>query len=159
MHEGALAIQDPRVALTVESLARFGRARIGVTGSSMLPAIWGGDVIDIEDRPLDRVRVADIAVFLRNGRLFVHRVVEHLGTSLVTRGDTVPTADAPDDAPEFLGVVTRVARAGGASEAPFRSSIRQRLLARMVRHSHVAARVIERAHALLAASSETSAAS
>ena len=45
-----------RVELVVDVLGQFGEARLRVVGSSMLPAIWPGDVLTIRRCPMGEVR-------------------------------------------------------------------------------------------------------
>jgi signal peptidase len=132
MHHQAADIQDPRVALTVESVARFGRARIRVTGSSMLPAIWPGDAIEVERRALGEVCVGDVALFVRGARLFAHRIVEHRVDEIVTQGDTVPNADAPVNGSSLVGIVARVEHRGRVVSIG-RQTFSQRIVAGCVR--------------------------
>ena len=98
------------VGLAASQLRATGRLRLGVTGSSMLPAILPRDVLLVRACAAERARVGDIAVFLRDGRLFSHRVIARSGARLVTRGDALPAADPPVEPHEMLGCVRRVLR-------------------------------------------------
>jgi signal peptidase len=114
-------------ALVAEALRRFGGARIQVTGTSMLPAIRPRDVLLVEPRPLQNIRVADIVLFTLNNRLFAHRVVrtavDETGCPvLVTRGDTHRHEDQPIASGQVLGQVMTVWRNGRAHQAPFACS-------------------------------------
>ena len=133
-----------RVALIGDVLHRFGEATVRVTGSSMLPSIWPGDVLTIRRRPVSETRTGEIAVFTRHGRLFAHRVVAHAGPHLVTQGDGLPTPDGPVSDTELLGVVVSVSRDGKTAQVPADPSAGSRLLAALVRRSSRVNRMLQR---------------
>lgn len=100
-------------SLAAEVLRNTGKLRLVARGHSMLPALWPGDLLNIEAAGLDRVRAGDVVLFIREGRFFIHRVVgrnESTRPSLVTRGDSMPQADAPVFAEELLGRVVSFQR-------------------------------------------------
>src|SRR5256885_11953051 len=84
-----------KVNLAADVLHHFGSARICVQGSSMLPSIRPGDQIELQSTPISEIKQGDIVAYRRDDRLFVHRVVARDGQEVVTRGDTLPQADAP----------------------------------------------------------------
>jgi hypothetical protein len=108
------ARNDAKYELAVEVLGSFGGAQLPVTGASMLPALWPGDILEVRRESPARIFAGDVVVFRRQGRLLAHRVVEKLGTSdggvLVTRGDRLEQTDPPVSAEELLGCVTWVQR-------------------------------------------------
>jgi hypothetical protein len=106
----------------------------------MLPAIRPRDVLFVRACAAERARVGDIVVFLREGRLFSHRVVARHGARLVTRGDAVPATDAPVEPHELLGCVRRVLR-GSRVLRPTRRASRASSL---FRHSPVSSRIFQR---------------
>lgn len=140
----ASAVERSRVALVVDVLNRFGEVRMRVTGSSMLPSIWPGDVLTIRRRLLNETRTGDIAVFTRHDRLFAHRVVGRAGRHLLTQGDTVPLQDAPVSETELLGVVLSVTRRGKSARLPADRSRAGRLVAGLVRRSSRVNRILQR---------------
>jgi signal peptidase I len=102
--------------LIAEALRTGHEVSFRVRGSSMLPSIWPGD--EVAARALDAALPAtgEIVVFVREGRLFAHRVV---GSSecggkiqLLTRGDALAACDRPVDQSEVLGAVVKIARDG-----------------------------------------------
>ena len=78
-------------------LLRFGRARLRVNGTSMLPSLWPGEVIEVERVHPSMLRKGDVLLLQRGQRLFCHRLLrwaELDGAKLLcTRGDHLPTAD------------------------------------------------------------------
>ncbi|HEV2381834.1 MAG TPA: S24/S26 family peptidase [Terriglobia bacterium] len=65
-----------KAELAVEVLRSFGEAQLPVTGASMLPALWPGDVIRVRRGDVTEVRPGEIVLFLRDGRIVAHRVVQ-----------------------------------------------------------------------------------
>lgn len=100
--------------LFLEVLRSFGEAKLAVTGASMLPAIWPGDVLEVRQQSMAEVLPGHIVLFGREGRLFAHRVVEKTGRQdrafLVTRGDCLGKPDPPVCPQELLGRVTAIVR-------------------------------------------------
>jgi len=147
--------------LIAQALRAGEEIRLRVTGTSMIPAIWPGDVLKVS--PLTKTSIAEgrIVLFIRDGRLFAHRVVARCGPQLITRGDAVNDCDPPVSAAELLGVVTGIIRLRGTVAKPLQSvgpagacpesarwvpvitpSVGQRLVAFAVRHSRLAYRVV-----------------
>jgi hypothetical protein len=124
------AAQAGRVELAAALLRSTGRLRLAVAGSSMLPAIRPRDVLMIRACPRASARAGDVAVFVRGGRLFAHRVVSVDASGPVTRGDAVRTPDAPVEADEWLGRVVKVVRRGRA----FRPGVQPAPVARVAAH-------------------------
>ena len=101
-------------ALVEEVVRSFGKVRLRVLGTSMAPSVLPGDVISVERAELDEISLGEIVLFLRDERLFVHRVVSRdvQGETpcLITRGDRLNHNDPPATAAELLGRVTRIER-------------------------------------------------
>ncbi|MDP9339557.1 MAG: hypothetical protein M3P45_11885 [Acidobacteriota bacterium] len=116
-----------------EILRTNGTLRLGVTGSSMLPALWPGDVLVIRTREFNRVAPGAIAVFSCHDRLVTHRVKQSVFRAerpgeyesqvsyLVTQGDTIPLPDPPITSESLLGVVVSVERGGKIFAPPLRT--------------------------------------
>jgi signal peptidase I len=137
--------------LAGEILQSRGRLRLGVTGWSMLPTVWPGDVLVIEATNRDAVRAGDIVLFGRERRFFVHRVVDKSeGEQKVqTRGDAMPRMDPPVSDRELLGRVVRIERNGKSVEPSREFNGASRSVAALVRHSPTAARVVVKMHEML----------
>jgi hypothetical protein len=126
--------------LAAEVLRSFGRLRLRVVGSSMLPTLWPGDLISVSDREVDRALPGDLVVFRLGDRLVTHRVVEVRKTKsevrspksviqirspespleFVTRGDALSANDPPVSSQDLLGRVVAVER-GVRRHAPRQS--------------------------------------
>lgn len=94
MNTWAEICSTERSALLAEALRLGGRLRLQVHGESMLPALWPGDVAEIEECPLSEVRRGDIVLATRDGRLFLHRFLRHCPAGgFILRGDSMPKPD------------------------------------------------------------------
>jgi len=140
------AAHSLKCELAVESLRSSGALRLQVTGWSMLPAVWPGDTLMVERATLSAVSQGEIVLFVRGRRLFAHRVMAKShrdgGLQVVTKGDAMPTADAPISDAELLGKVSRIVRDGRSIEPSRSLRISERVVAGLVRSSEAAARVI-----------------
>jgi hypothetical protein len=98
--------------LASEIVRTFGEVRLRVFGTSMVPSILPGDLISVQRTGLSEISLGEIAVYLRDGRLFAHRVVARVGghddPRLVTRGDRLSHHDPPISSSELLGRVISI---------------------------------------------------
>jgi signal peptidase len=159
--------------LTADVLRSHGQCRLQVSGSSMLPTLWPGDMVLIEKRPVSQLSVGDIVMYERHGRFILHRLIglpenlpEAFSSSssssrafLVTRGDFMPHDDLPVPADRVLGVLAGV-RQGmwrgvqrdvqgtkGWVAIPQRVSKRSRWVAAVLRRSSLLLRLLLRVRA------------
>jgi signal peptidase len=130
------------VELAAESLRRTGRLRLRVTGSSMLPAIRPGDVIEVRSRAAAAIQAGAVVLFERGGRLFAHRAIRSHGSFLVTRGDTHDREDEAIAEDELLGEVIEVRRRHRRVAA--RATAFTRAAAFVFRRSPLAGRIFAR---------------
>jgi len=111
-----------------DSIRNHGRAFFRVLGTSMAPAVPSESIVNVVAVDIGSVTTGALVAFLRDNRIFVHRVVSidsgRGAVQLITRGDALPTNDPPITASEFLGVVTAVI-------PPTRRSLAQRGAARL----------------------------
>lgn len=128
--------------MAVEVLRSCGRLRLKVTGWSMLPAIWPGDIVEFERAKPSRLGKGEIILFSRDRRLFVHRILKSDGSTIVTRGDAMPQPDPVVSDKQLLGRVTSIERDGQCIQPGTRLSFSERVVAGVVRSSDFAARVI-----------------
>ena len=87
----------------------------------MLPALWPGDVVEIESCPPEEIWPGEIVLALRHGRFFLHRLVGPCKQSgFQLRGDSMPGTD-PQFPPEaLLGRMVRGADDGRGAPASTR---------------------------------------
>jgi len=133
--------------LAAQALRRFGELRLRVSGSSMLPALWPGDLVVIRSAALAELSRGDLVLFLRQGRFFVHRVLAVSASGLLTRGDALAAADPPVSSQELLGRVVSVWR-DGRLLPPLPPGRLARALACMVRRSTRIHNLVMRLHGL-----------
>jgi hypothetical protein len=134
--------------LAAEAIRSFGELRLRVTGSSMLPAIRPDDVLLLRRCRIDEAVPSDIVLYLRQRRLFAHRVVSHSAAQLVTQGDGMAEADVPVTAHELLGKVTCVMRRGKTIRHESKPGLPARMAAALFRRSASAGRLFTRLQGL-----------
>jgi len=133
--------------LIAQTLRAGHQVRLRLTGTSMIPAVWPGAVTLVEPLKGASPGRGNVVLFLREERLFAHRVVSRRGGRLITRGDALPRCDAPLAAAETLGVVTALVRGDGLTHRLSGAyPIRHRLAAFAIRHSGLAYRLVLKAH-------------
>ncbi|HKB97773.1 MAG TPA: S24/S26 family peptidase [Terriglobales bacterium] len=108
-----------RSALVADVLRRSARSRVRqlvraeIHGESMLPALWPGDVIEIEGCSLEDVQIGEIVLAQRDDRLVIHRMVARRAQNyFLLRGDSVAFPDPPFLSEALLGRLVR--RSDGA---------------------------------------------
>jgi hypothetical protein len=102
-----------RSALVAEVLRRQSRLRVRlrVYGESMLPALWPGDVVEIESCALEELRPGEIVLALRDEGLVLHRLVaDRRPKGFVLRGDCILRPDPEYPADALLGRLVRGVR-------------------------------------------------
>jgi signal peptidase I len=106
--------ETTHLALAEEVLRTAGELRFIAQGSSMVPSIFPGDVLEIRRAAASKISCNDIVLFVQGGRWFAHRVIhiakEGTQTSLITRGDALPADDPLVTEHEILGRVTTLRR-------------------------------------------------
>ncbi|HUJ96336.1 MAG TPA: S24/S26 family peptidase [Terriglobales bacterium] len=127
--------EQARHELAAEILRSRGSFRLRVTGLSMLPTLWPGDIVTIDSCDLDHARRGDLVLYRREERFFVHRVI---GTSadeefLIARGDCIAQEDPPVCSAAFLGRVTQIERRGMAFAPKRKPGVFQQALAALCR--------------------------
>jgi len=113
-------VKDTRSELEGELFLKVfesaGQARLAVTGTSMLPSIRPGDMLEVHRQGMEAILPGDVVLFLRKGGFAAHRVVEKAGEPerplLITRGDALRVPDPPVSPDELLGRVTAILRGG-----------------------------------------------
>ncbi len=117
--------------LFIQALRSYGCASLRVTGTSMWPALWPGDTVEIRSAQIGEIKVGDLAAFTRDDRIFIHRVIRNTtsgAAALVTRGDALQVEDPPVRESELLGVASVTERVPRTLLSRLRQSVRYRLL-------------------------------
>lgn len=143
--------------LAAEVLGSSGGLRLRASGGSMLPVVWPGDTLVIVPADTHTVAEGDLVLFRRAHQFFAHRVVrsQNAGDStagdstILTRGDALPHPDSPVPAKDVLGKVSFIVRDGRLIEARRSLTFQQRAVARLMRRSRVAARLVAGVHGML----------
>ncbi len=108
--------------LAAEVLRSSGKLRLRVTGASMLPSIWPGDVLCVRRFEPELAMPGEVILCRREGRLVAHRVMQRVvrqdGVHWVLRGDSVSGNDTPIVAENLLGTVVAIER--GSRRLPLR---------------------------------------
>ncbi|MGB7865851.1 MAG: hypothetical protein WCF74_20850 [Candidatus Sulfotelmatobacter sp.] len=150
MKQAGLSTSDAGSALkcelAVEVLRTFGTLRFAATGWSMLPSVWPGETLVVERVSQDQVRIGDLVLVGREGRLCAHRVVDKVDDSesdqWITQGDALPLPDRPVAGNELLGRVTYLIRGGKLMTVPTELGVIDNVIAKVVRRSVPAARAL-----------------
>ncbi len=141
---------DSARSMAAEVLQSNGMLRLGVTGSSMLPALWPGDVVTLAATA--DPRIGEIVLFQRGDQFVIHRVIRvaSLPGQIITRGDSMGDRDHPIAASEVLGRVVSVRRGPHefsvvTKQAPWQKSLgflfgRSDFLSNLALHWHAARR-------------------
>lgn len=139
--------------LAGEVLRSFGSLRFSATGWSMLPAIWPGDTLFAHRVSCDEVRVGQVVLVGRDGRLCAHRVVSTLKSSgnqhWITQGDAMLAPDRPVNEDQLLGRISYLIRAGKLVAVPEKLSAFESVTANIVRRSVPATRALVFLHNVL----------
>jgi signal peptidase I len=124
-----------------------GEVRLKVSGASMLPVAWPGDVVTVRRCELADLHPGQIVLFGQKEKLTVHRVTHVAGDYLIARGDSLPCCDPPVSASEIVGQVMSIVRNGRL--IPPDPSFWQRIVASILRHSGPCRRILLLADAIL----------
>jgi len=134
------ARQAARRDLLLQVVRATGEVRLGVTGASMLPALWPENVVVVHPQCYADLQPGQVIVFFREDRLVPHRIVHVQGDQLITCGDSVPRCDPPVSASDIVGRVVAIERNGrriSPAQSPW-----QRAGAAILRRSELCIRVL-----------------
>jgi hypothetical protein len=116
VEQAAPSRQAIKLELATEVLRTSGELRFVASGTSMVPAVFPGDILIVRIQPIERARCGDVALWSREGRFYAHRIVRTAKAdgqaAIVTRGDALSQDDPPVGSDEFLGHVCWVVRRG-----------------------------------------------
>jgi hypothetical protein len=106
--------------LFCEVVDRFGEATMVAWGSSMLPAIWPGDELQVTKADLLHLRPGVVVVVIRQGKTIAHRIVrtwsEDREWYCQTQGDSLARPDEPCRFRDIIGVASTRRRHGQTHE-------------------------------------------
>jgi signal peptidase I len=128
--------------LTAEVIRRFGEGRLKVTGTSMLPSVWPGDVLTVRRRSASELPIGSIVLCYRSQAYVAHRLVRKCDRDLITRGDSLSFDDPSFRPEEVLGAVVSIVRNG--RQVTLTPAWWHRICSLMVRHSELCTRVLLR---------------
>lgn len=117
--------------LLIQALRSYGEVSLRVTGTSMWPALWPGDRVEIRTTGFDEIKKGELIAFTRDDRIFVHRVVRKDldGSAIcITRGDALSVDDPPVRESELLGVARVTEKVPRTFLSRLRQTVRYRLL-------------------------------
>jgi signal peptidase I len=105
-----------KLVLVGEVLRRCGSVQVRAWGTSMLPALWPGDLLTIRAVPSEELAPGQMVLVTRDNRFFIHRLIEKRKVQdrafWITKGDAIPNEDSPVTESELLGRVADVQRGG-----------------------------------------------
>jgi signal peptidase I len=150
MPEAPPHYENHKLSLAAEVVRSGAQLRLRVQGTSMLPSLWPGDVLRIEnDGP--EISPGEIVLAEREGRFFVHRLVrrtEREGSVYwITRGDSMPSDDRAVATSDVLGRVSAVERRNVLIFPCRKVSQLRHLLAWTLCHCGLVRRIALRVHA------------
>jgi hypothetical protein len=128
------AREGRKLDLAAEVLRSSGAIRLQALGTSMLPSIWPGDVLSIENKSGEEILPGDIVLVARDRRFFVHRLIEKRNSQWTTRGDSLPQNDDPVAEVQVLGKISTIHRKRQAISPNPRVSLSIRTVAWMLCH-------------------------
>lgn len=120
----------------------FGEVRLRVTGASMVPAIWPGDILTVRRTDAAQLRVGQVVLYCRKEGLIAHRVTQIAADHVITKGDTLLRHDPPVIVNDVLGRVVGVERNGRCIRPG--QSFWQEVLSSILRQSDFCLRVVLR---------------
>jgi hypothetical protein len=123
-----------KLELAAQVLASGHTLRLQAFGTSMLPSIWPGDILSIDQRPEEEIVPGDIVLVARQNRFFVHRLIERDKSGWITRGDSLPLDDEPATEVQVLGKVSLIHKTTGSVAPAAQLSLITRMLAGTLCH-------------------------
>lgn len=131
MQEGRL--REACCDLVADIARASGRVQLQVTGASMVPTLWPGDLLTVRSCCPDELAPDSIIVFRQDQQLIVHRLIHRIGNQIVTRGDARRRPDKPVEPSQIVGRVEIVMRNGRPVDP--RDSLWQQFVAVCLRRS------------------------
>jgi signal peptidase I len=133
--------------LLLEALRTHGLVRMRALGTSMVPTIWPGDLVEVE-RCYGSIGVGDVILTVRQESFCMHRVVRHEqasdGIRITTRGDAMRCEDPEISSSQVLGKISRVHHHGEFIRLAQQQGRFERCLARIFNSISLVRRVLLR---------------
>jgi len=117
-----------------------GEVRLKVSGASMLPLAWPGDIVTVRRCELADLLPGQIVLFGQKEKLTLHRVTQVKDDYLIARGDSLPCCDPPVRASEIVGQAASIIRNGRL--IPTEPSFWQRVVAVILRYAGPCRRIL-----------------
>jgi hypothetical protein len=118
----------------VADIARAsGKVQLQVSGASMVPVLWPGDLLTVRSCSPYELERDSIVVFRQDQQLVVHRLIHRIGDEIVTRGDARRRLDKPVEPSQIVGRVEIVMRNGRRVDS--RDSLWKQVVAVCLRRS------------------------
>jgi hypothetical protein len=140
--------EDHKLNLAADILRAGGSIRLRALGTSMLPSIWPGDVLNIESMAPEYAVLGDIVLVERNHRFFIHRLIEKHNSGWITCGDSLPHNDLPVPPSSLLGKVSAIHRGHRVIVPKARPLLPLRAIAWTLGHCGLLLRLVLRAERL-----------
>jgi hypothetical protein len=132
--------------LAEDVVRTFGRIRLRVFGTSMVPSILPGDLISVQRASVSEISSREVVLYARDGRMFAHRAVGCTANHerpfaaqseifLITRGDLLLHNDPPVSSSELLGKVISIQRGDRQVKATSARSVFSFALVRLLQTS------------------------
>ncbi len=132
-------VQRIKSELLSEVIRVHGQGQFRALGTSMMPAVWPGDILTVRREDIAAIERGQIVLFMRHGSLFAHRITRKISDGervwAVTRGDRLSQDDLPISDNELLGVVTAIVRGTQAMTPDSRPSLWSRVVSFLSRYS------------------------
>jgi signal peptidase len=143
--------EDCERSIAIEVLRSTGKLQLRVTGTSMLPTLWPGDLLSIQSKHVEPVQPGEVVLFQRENRLFIHRVVRSFAVKgqhlFITRGDCMPQTDPAITEQHVLGKVMEIQRGQTTMVPRAKLSFLNRLVGRTLAHCDLLQRIALRLRA------------
>jgi signal peptidase I len=128
--------------LAEEVVRKFGRVRLRITGTSMMPCMLPGDLVTVRRASINEISRGEVVLFKRPNGFGLHRVVAKPAASstfaLLTRGDRLQYNDPVISSEALLGRVERIERNGRQFPTAVRQGFLMGIIAVLLRSSDVA---------------------
>lgn len=140
-----------KIELAAELLRKGEAIQLKAHGTSMLPAIWPGDVLTIEHRSDMSIAVGEIVVSAIDDRIFIHRLLRRdlASEEWITRGDCLEHDDPAIREAQIIGRVIEIRRYHRAFAPHQRCSLFAKAQSLILRRSDLIRGIALRVHAFL----------